>query len=79
MSHTKVFKSRAWRASFAHRWARFLRAHYESPEDVSVQFAVRYQTAKNWWDGASRPSGDVVDLAVRRHGLDYARFMDDAS
>lgn len=66
MSHTKVFDPRCFRARFADLWAEFLRANYRSPEEVAVCYGVRYQTAVNWWQGANRPSGDVVALAGRR-------------
>lgn len=72
MSHTKVFDPRSFRARFADLWAEFLRANYRNPEEVAVAYGVRYQTAVNWWQGANRPSGDVVALAGRR----FAEFME---
>lgn len=67
MSLPKVFEPRDLRARFAHFWAGWLRANYRSTEEVAVAFGVRHQTAINWWQGANRPSGDVVALAVMRH------------
>lgn len=66
MSHPKVFDPRGFRARFADLWAEFLRENYRNPEEVAVSYGVRYQTAVNWWQGANRPSGDVVALAGRR-------------
>lgn len=66
MSHTKVLDPRAFRARFADYWSQFLRANYRNPEEVAVCYGVRYQTAVNWWNGANRPSGDVVALAGSR-------------
>ncbi len=66
MSLSKVFDPRGFRARFANYWSDFLHENYHNPEEVSVAFGVRYQTALNWWQGANRPSGDVVALAGRR-------------
>ncbi|RWR09785.1 hypothetical protein [Paenirhodobacter populi] len=66
MSWSKVLDPRAFRARFAHCWADFLHQNYRNPEEVSVAFGVRYQTALNWWQGINRPSGDVVALAGRQ-------------
>ena len=65
MSLSKVFEPRGFRARFADYWASFLHESYRNPEEVSVAYGVRYQTALNWWQGANRPSGDVVALAGR--------------
>jgi hypothetical protein len=72
VSLPKVLDPRVFRARFAHHWAEFLRAHYRRPEEVAVAFGVRYQTACNWWNGANRPTGDVVALAGRA----FADFME---
>ncbi len=66
MSLPKVFDPRSFRARFAAFWSDFIRANYRNPEEVSVAFGVTFQTALNWWNGANRPSGDVVALAGRR-------------
>lgn len=66
MSLPKVFDPRSFRARFATFWSDFIRANYRNPEEVSVAFGVTFQTALNWWNGANRPSGDVVALAGRR-------------
>ncbi len=63
MSWSKVFEPRSFRAGFAKRWSTFLRNNYNTPEEVAVNYGVRFQTALNWWDAANRPSGDVVALA----------------
>lgn len=72
MSLSKVLDPRAYRARFAHYWSDFLQQNYRNPEEVSVAFGVRYQTALNWWQGVNRPSGDVVGLAGRA----FAEFME---
>jgi len=72
MSHTKVLDPLRFRARFAAYWADFLRQNYRNAEEVSVAFGVRYQTARNWMDGANRPTGDVVAMA----GKQFAEFME---
>lgn len=70
MSLAKVFDprhSKSFRAFFAHRWSVFLRENYRSPEEVSVAFGVRYQTALNWWQGDNAPSGFAVAMAFHKH------------
>ncbi|MDP0925700.1 hypothetical protein Q0601_00800 [Paracoccus onubensis] len=72
MSLPKVFDPRAFRARFAFYWSDFLRANYRNPEAVAHAFGVTFQTALNWWNGANRPSGDVVALA----GRSFTDFME---
>lgn len=72
MSLPKVFEPRAFRARFAHYWSDFLRSNYRNPEEVAHVFGVRFQTALNWWNGANRPSGDVVAFA----GRSFTDFME---
>ena len=67
MSLSKVLLDpHSFRARFAGYWSEFLQANYRNPEEVAVNFGVRYQTALNWWQGANRPSGDVVAMAGKR-------------
>ncbi|WP_273688428.1 hypothetical protein [Ketogulonicigenium vulgare] len=66
MSLPKVLDPRTFRARFASYWSDFLHESYRNPEEVSVAYGVRYQTALNWWQGANRPSGDVVAIAGRK-------------
>ncbi|SIO36852.1 hypothetical protein SAMN05444722_1709 [Rhodovulum sp. ES.010] len=72
----KVLDPRGFRAVFAARFSEFLRANYRNPEEVAVNFGVRYQTALNWWDGLNRPSGDVVALAFLRHGPEMSEHLE---
>ena len=73
MSHTKVFDDPVrFRARFADYWSQFLRENYRNPEAVAVAFGVRYQTALNWWQGAHKPSGDVVAIVGSR----FSAFME---
>lgn len=75
MSHTKVLEPRSFRMRFAAHWSLFLQENYRNPEEVSVAFGVRYQTALNWWQGVNRPSGDVVALAFMQHPKRLPDFM----
>lgn len=75
-SCTKVFEPRDFRAYFAARFACFLQSNYRNPEEVSVAFGVRYQTAFNWWQGINKPSGDVVAMAFLRHGAALTRHLE---
>lgn len=79
MSWTNLLDTRELRASFARRWAAFLHENYANPEEVSVVYGVRFQTARNWWGGINRPSGDVVAHAFVRHGDDLRRHLERAS
>ena len=73
MSQSKVFDPIRFRARFAEYWSLFLKEHYRNPEHVAVAFGVRYQTALNWWQGANRPTGDVVAMA----GQPFTDFIRD--
>ncbi len=72
MSLVKVLDPRIFRARFAHYWSDFLKSNYRNAEEVAVVYGVRYQTALNWWQGANKPSGDVVALAGRA----FSEFME---
>lgn len=60
MSRSKVLD---YRARFAARWSGFLHENYANPEEVSVAYGVRFQTACAWWNGTNAPSGAFVGLA----------------
>jgi len=75
MSLSKPFEPRGFRAFFAEHWSEFLRENYPNAEEVSVAFGVRYQTALNWWNGANKPGGEFVMMAVMRHGETFTRYM----
>lgn len=53
----------SYRATFAAEWAKYLRARYDSPEEVAVAFAVEASTARKWMEGSHAPSGFAVALA----------------
>lgn len=72
MSLSKVLDPLTFRAKFADYWSDFLHANYRNPEAVAHAYGVRFQTALNWWNGANRPSGDVVALAGRK----FTDFME---
>lgn len=46
-------------------WAELMRRRCPSREACAVMFDVTFQTACNWWDGFSCPTGDKVMMAVR--------------
>ena len=69
---------KTFRAFFAARFAEFLKANYQTPEQVAVAFGVRHNTACNWMEGNHRASGDSVALAVLKHPDEFAKFMGDA-
>lgn len=75
MSYTKIIEPRGFRMRFAIYWSEFLKENYRNPEEVAVDFGVRYQTSLNWWQGLNRPSGDVVALAFIRHPEKMATYM----
>lgn len=75
MSWSKRFEPRKFRAFFAERWSQFLHENYDSPEEVSVAYGVRFQTALNWWQGLNRPSGDVVASAALNHPTEFAEHF----
>lgn len=74
-SCSKVFEPRSFRVFFKARLSRFLRENYRNPEEVAVVYGVRYQTALNWWNATSAPSGDTVTILALRHGQTFTDFM----
>lgn len=75
MSFTKVFGPRGFKMFFKHRFSQFLQANYRNPEEVSVVYGVRFQTALNWWQGVNAPSGDTATIVAMRHGAAFTDFM----
>ena len=67
--------SPSFRAFFAIRWSKFLKANYRNPEQVSEAFSVRFQTALNWWNGDNAPSGYAVALAFRQWPTSAAEHL----
>lgn len=63
-SSSRTLDPRWMRAAFADVWAGWLAREFDSREEVAVAFRVTFQTACNWWDGTTRPSGDKVFLAM---------------
>lgn len=45
-------------------WAGLMERRCGSREETAVLFGVTFQTACNWWDGMSCPTGDKVMIAV---------------
>lgn len=56
-----------YRVVFPDLWSAFLRRHYRDVGEVAVTFDVTERQARNWWEGANRPSGDKVALAAMLH------------
>ena len=79
MSLSKPFEPTGFRAFFASRWSEFLHENYRNPEEVAVEFGVRFQTALNWWNGANKPGGEFVMMAVMQHGEAFTRHMKDTA
>lgn len=52
-----------FRATFAHRWAVFVRENFDSPEHAAMAFGVDGKTARNWWEGSHAPNGAAVGWA----------------
>lgn len=46
-------------------WSDLMRRRLPSREACAVAFGVTFQTACNWWDGFSCPTGDKVMMAMR--------------
>ena len=46
------------------RWSDLVRRRCLTREACAVTFAVTFQTACNWWDGWSCPTGDKVMMAI---------------
>ena len=57
-------------------WSRLLARRCGNRERAAVMFGVTFQTACNWWDGFSIPTGDKVMQAMRWWPEDFA---DDAA
>ncbi|MEP4195922.1 MAG: hypothetical protein ABJL99_09835 [Aliishimia sp.] len=74
-SHGKSFDPSHYRSVFPERWAEFLRTNHRCPEDVAVFYDVTYRTARNWWDGINRPSGDRVAIAAVTNPVDFQKIM----
>jgi len=79
MSHPKVFgkpfDAHRYRVVFPDLWAEFLRRNFRNSVDVAYHFDVTDQTAENWLNGISRPTGDKVALAAMAAPVEFARHM----
>jgi hypothetical protein len=52
-------------------WAGLVARRCGSREEAAVVFGVTFQTACNWFDGFSTPTGDKVMMAVRMWPEDF--------
>lgn len=68
-----------YRAAFSDRWARLVRSCFRSRDRCARELGVTFQTACNWFDGASRPTGDKVALVALDYPEDFAAIMGDAA
>lgn len=73
----REFDPYRFKAMFPDHWAGFLRGHFRNPEHVAYAFGVTYQTARNWWDGINRPSGDKVALVAVSMPRQFQRAFKD--
>lgn len=60
------FDMMRFKAVFPHRWADFLRAHFQSSTHVAFFFGVDDRTARHWLDGTTAPSGAVAIVACAK-------------
>ena len=60
-------------------WARFLARVTGSREDCAAIFGVTFQTACNWYDGFSTPTGDKVLQAARDWPEAFAQLLDEVA
>lgn len=74
-AHARLSDPRAFRMDFPQRWSALVRHLFATREALAADFGVTFQTACNWWDGACRPTGDVVAAAALNWPEDFARFM----
>lgn len=56
-------------------WADFVAQVTASREACADEFGVTFQTACNWFDGFSTPTGDKVMQASRDYPEAYARLL----
>lgn len=69
------FDAGRYRTVFPDLWADFLRANYRGAIEVAFNFNVTEQTATNWLNGVSRPTGDKVAIAAMRCPVEFAAAM----
>lgn len=58
--YLKSFRGDDFKRWFAPAFAHYVRAQFDTPEQVAAAFGVRNSTAWNWWNGDNRASGDAV-------------------
>ena len=58
------FDMHRFRAVFPHRWADFLRQHFQSSTHVAAFFGVDDRTARHWLEGTTAPNGATAIFAV---------------
>lgn len=82
-SHQNVFGQsfdpHRYRVLFPDRWAEFLRQNYRNSVEVAFNFDVTDQTATNWLNGTSRPTGDKVALAAAVKPAEFAKYLGTAA
>ena len=64
-----------YRQHFAARWAQFLHANFDSPEEAAAFFGVDGTTSQRWWSGLHRPTGDVVAYAYEKKPVQAAEAL----
>lgn len=67
----------AYRSEFVPRWASLVAHVFGSRDICATAMGVTLQTACNWFDGLSRPTGDKVAMLAFMHPEDFGRIMGD--
>jgi hypothetical protein len=67
----------AYRSAFLPRWSALVAQVFGSRDACALAMGVTLQTACNWFDGLSRPTGDKVALLAFMHPEAFGRIMGD--
>lgn len=70
-----TFASLPDRDAFMAAWSRFVRATTRDRDHCAKVYGKTFQTACNWYDGTSIPTGDVVSHAYALHPDLAAQFL----
>lgn len=65
----------AYRSEFVPRWSRLVALVFGSRDICATAMGVTLQTACNWFDGISRPTGDKVAMLAFMHPEEFGRIM----
>ncbi len=65
----------AYRSTFLPRWSRLVECVFGTRDRCATEMGVTLQTACNWFDGLSRPTGDKVAMLAFMHPDAFGRIM----